>query len=92
MFDAEIIVSDGSLTGVDTYTTWHISNKTVVTISQDDDPEDGYDGGAKTQKDYYVYYLIGNPQSTGRTKYLFIGDSLDGNTDISFIEERLLHQ
>ena len=90
MFDAEIIVSDGSLTGVDTYTTWHISNKTVVTISQDDDPEDGYDGGAKTQKDYYVYYLIGNPQSTGRTKYLFIGDSLDGNTDISLYRRALI--
>ena len=90
LFDAEIIVSDGSLTGIDTYTTWHISNKTVVTISQDDDPEDGYDGGAKTQKDYYVYYLIGNPQSTGRTKYLFIGDSLDGNTDISLYRRALI--
>ncbi|MDC3102806.1 Ig-like domain-containing protein [Gammaproteobacteria bacterium] len=90
LFDAEIIVSDGSLTGVDTYTTWHISNKTVVTISQDDDPEDGYDGGAKTQKDYYVYYLIGNPQSIGRTKYLFIGDSLDGNTDISLYRRALI--
>ena len=90
LFDAEIIVSDGSLTGIDTYTSWHISNKTVVTISQDDDPEDGYDGGAKTQKDYYVYYLIGNPQSTGRTKYLFIGDSLDGNTDISLYRRALI--
>ena len=90
LFDAEIIVSDGSLTGVDTYTTWHISNKTVVTISQDDNPEDGYDGGAKTQKDYYVYYLIGNPQSTGRTKYFFIGDSLDGNTDISLYRRALI--
>ena len=90
LFDAEIIVSDGSLTGVDTYTTWHISNKTVVTISQDDNPEDGYDGGAKTQKDYYVYYLIGNPQSTGRTKYLFIGDSLYGNTDISLYRRALI--
>ena len=90
LFDAEIIVSDGSLTGLDTYTSWHISNKTVVTISQDDDPEDGYDGGAKTQKDYYVYYLIGNPQSTGRTKYLFIGDSLDGNTDISLYRRALI--
>ena len=54
LFDAEIIVSDGSLTGVDTYTTWHISNKTVVTINQDDNPEDGFDGGAKTEKDCVV--------------------------------------
>jgi hypothetical protein len=90
LFDAEIIVSDGSLTGVDTYTTWHISNKTVVTINQDDNPEDGFDGGAKTEKDYYVYYLVGNPSSKGRTKYLFIGDSLNGSTDISLYRRALI--
>ena len=90
LFDAEIIVSDGNLTGSDTYTTWHISNKTVVTINQDDDPEDGFDGGAKTPKDYYVYYLVGNPTSKGRTKYLFIGDSLDGAGDISLYRRALI--
>ena len=90
LFDAEIIVSDGNLTGVDTYTTWHISNKTVVTINQDDNPEDGFDGGAKTEKDYYVYYLVGNPASKGRTKYLFIGDSLNGSTDISLYRRALI--
>ena len=90
LFDAEIIVSDGNLTGVDTYTTWHISNKTVVTINQDDNPEDGFDGGAKTEKDYYVYYLVGNPSSKGRTKYLFIGDSLNGSTDISLYRRALI--
>ena len=90
LFDAEIIVSDGNLTGVDTYTTWHISNKTVVTINQDDNPEDGFDGGAKTEKDYYVYYLVGNPTSKGRTKYLFIGDSLNGSTDISLYRRALI--
>ena len=90
LFDAEIIVSDGNLTGIDTYTTWHISNKTVVTINQDDNPEDGFDGGAKTEKDYYVYYLVGNPSSKGRTKYLFIGDSLNGSTDISLYRRALI--
>ena len=90
LFDAEIIVSDGNLTGVDVYTTWHISNKTVVTINQDDDPTDGFEGGAKTQKDYYVYYLVGNPSSEGRTKYLFIGDSLDGSSDINLYRRALI--
>ena len=90
LFDAEIIVSDGSLSGSDTYTTWHISNKRVVTISQDDDPEDGFDGGAKTLKDYYVYYLVGDPNSKGRTKYLFIGDSLNGSTDINLYRRALI--
>ena len=90
LFDAEIIVSDGSLSGSDTYTTWHISNKRVVTISQDDDPEDGFDGGAKTLKDYYVYYLVGDPNSKGRTKYLFIGDSLNGSRDINLYRRALI--
>ena len=89
-FDAEIIVSDGDLTGSDTYSTWHISNKTIVTINQDDDPEDGFDGGSKTAKDYYVYYLVGDPSSRGRTKYLFIGDSLNGQTDINLYRRALI--
>ena len=90
LFNADIIVSDGSLTGSDTYSTWHISNKTIITINQDDNPEDGFDGGAKTQKDYYVYYLIGNPSSIGRTKYLFIGDSLNGDTDLDLYRRALV--
>ena len=89
-FDAEIIVSDGDLTGSDSYSTWHISNKTVVTINQDDDPEDGFVGGSKTLKDYYVYYLVGDPSSRGRTKYLFIGDSLNGESDINLYRRALI--
>lgn len=89
-FDAEIIVSDGDLTGSDSYSTWHISNKTVVTINQDDDPEDGFVGGSKTSKDYYVYYLVGDPSSRGRTKYLFIGDSLNGESDINLYRRALI--
>jgi len=47
------------------FETWFVSNKTTVTIQQDDDPEDGFgaDGGTKTPKDYTVYYLSGNPSS-----------------------------
>ncbi len=90
LFNADIIVSDGDLTGSDTYSTWHISNKTTVTINQDDNPEDGFNGGAKTQKDYYVYYLIGNPSSIGRTKYLFIGDSLNGDIDLNLYRRALV--
>ena len=90
LFDAEITVSDGSLTGSDTYTTWHISNKSIVTINQDDDPDDGFVGGDKTSKDYYVYYLVGDPNSKGKTKYLFIGDSLNGLTDINLYRRALV--
>ena len=90
LFNTEIIISDGSLSNSDMFTTWLISNKTTVTINQDDNPDDGFDGGAKTQKDYYVYYLSGSPNSIGRTKYLFIGDSLDGQSDIDLYRRALV--
>ena len=77
LFNTEIIISDGSLSNSDMFTTWLISNKTTVTINQDDNPDDGFDGGAKTQKDYYVYYLVGGDASFGRTDYLFVADSLE---------------
>ena len=35
-------------------------------------------------------YLVGNPTSKGRTKYLFIGDSLDGAGDISLYRRALI--
>ena len=90
LYTAELTVSDGELSGSDIYTTWIISNKSIVTIEQDVDPEDGFSGGEKVSKDYYVYYLVGSPSSKGRTKYLFIGDSLDGNSDIGLYRRALI--
>ncbi|MBL32341.1 MAG: hypothetical protein CMD79_00325 [Gammaproteobacteria bacterium] len=90
LFNTEITVTDGALSDSDLFTTWLISNKTVVTINQDVNPEDGFDGGEKIAKDYYVYYLSGNPTSRGRTKYLFIGDSLDGQGDIDRYRRALI--
>ena len=90
LFNTEITVTDGALSDSDLFTTWLISNKTIVTINQDVNPEDGFDGGEKIAKDYYVYYLSGNPTSRGRTKYLFIGDSLDGQGDIDRYRRALI--
>ena len=90
LFNTEITVSDGALSNSDLFTTWLISNKTIVTINQDVNPDDGFDGGEKISKDYYVYYLSGNPSSRGRTKYLFIGDSLDGQRDIDLYRRALI--
>ena len=47
LFNTEITVSDGALSGSDLFTTWLISNKTTVTINQDVNPDDGFDGGEK---------------------------------------------
>ena len=43
----------------------------------DDDKSDGFDSGTTTDKDYYVYYLVGGDASFGRTDYLFVADSLE---------------
>ena len=76
-FPAEIIISDGNLTNSDVFTTWFIADKQIVTVAMDDDKSDGFDSGSTTNKDYYVYYLVGGGSSFGRTDYLFVADSLN---------------
>lgn len=90
LFTAEINISDGTSTTSLVFESWFVSNKSTKTIQQDNDPEDGFEGGDKTPKDYIVYYLSGSPSSLGRTKYLFIGDSLDGNADIELYRRALI--
>ena len=95
-FPAEIIVSDGNLTNSDTFSTWFIADKKIVTVAKDDDKSDGFDSGSTTNKDYYVYYLVGGGSSFGRTDYLFVADSLDENpndgttSDIESFRDALL--
>ncbi|MFL2710583.1 MAG: Ig-like domain-containing protein [Gammaproteobacteria bacterium] len=73
----EINISDGDLGSTDSLNTWFISNKQIITVSMDDDKSDGFDSGTSTDKDYYVYYLVGGGSSFGRTDYLFVADSLE---------------
>ena len=78
LYDISINVSDGiDMTGV-SLQSWLIADKKVVTISQNVDPE--INDGDKESRDYNIYYLSGNEQSSGRTKYLFVGDSLSGQS------------
>ena len=92
LYNAQLRANDGTSNGVVGFESWFVSNKTTVTIQQDDDPEDGFgaDGGTKTPKDYIVYYLSGNPSSLGKTKYLFIADSLDGTSDVDLYRRALI--
>ena len=76
LFDAEIVISDGIDTDRDSFTTWFIANKQIITVAMDDDKSDGFDAGSTTNKDYYVYYLVGGGNTFGRTDYLFVADSL----------------
>ena len=95
-FSTQILVSDGDLSSEDTFSTWFIADRQVVTVAMDDDKSDGFDEGSTTNKDYYIYYLVGGGSTFGRTDYLFVADSLqedpnDGTTsDIESFREALL--
>ncbi len=77
LLNAELKVSDGDLVSSDTFNSWFIADKKIVTVPMDDDKSDGFDSGTTTDKDYYVYYLVGGDASFGRTDYLFVADSLE---------------
>jgi len=77
LLSAELKVSDGDLVSSDTFNSWFIADKKIVTVAMDDDKSDGFDSGTTTDKDYYVYYLVGGDESFGRTDYLFVADSLE---------------
>ena len=90
LFNAEIRASDGVDSSSILFESWFAGSRRTVTIEQDDDPEDGFDGGAKTPKDYEIYYLSGGPNSLAGTKYLFVGDSLNGESDRELYRKALL--
>ena len=90
LYTAEIRVSDGIDFSAISFESWFAGNRRTITIQQDDDPEDGFDGGDKTPKDYEIYYLSGGPNSLAGTTYLFVGDSLNGETDIDLYRRALI--
>jgi hypothetical protein len=90
LYDAEVRVFDGVDFDSVSFEAWFVANRREVRIQQDDDPEDGFDGGAKTPKDYKVYYLSGGPSAMGKTQYLFIGDSLANANEIDLYRRALL--
>ena len=89
-YTAEVRVFDGSNYDSVNFESWFVGNRRIITIQQDVNPEDGFDGGEKISKDYEIYYLSGGPDSLAGTKYLFVGDSLNGQTDISLYRRALL--
>ena len=89
-YNAEVRVFDGEDYDSAAFDAWFVSNRSEIRIQQDDDPEDGFDGGDKSPKDYRVYYLSGGPSAMGKTKYLFIGDSLNNAGEIDLYRRALL--
>lgn len=91
LYTAQLNVSDGEDTSSLNLEAWFAADKKTITINQDDDPEDGFGNeGAKTPKQYRVYYLSGNDTSKGLTKYLFIADSINDQNDIDLYRRALL--
>ena len=90
LYTAEIRASDGIDFSAISFESWFAGNRRTITIQQDDDPEDGFDGGDKTPKDYEIYYLSGGSNSLAGTTYLFVGDSLNGETDIDLYRRALI--
>tara|TARA_E500000331_G_scaffold79927_1_gene75561 strand:- start:588 stop:2636 length:2049 start_codon:yes stop_codon:yes gene_type:complete len=88
--NAKLKISDGTASTFTAFDTWFIANKDTVTISQDDDKNDGFIEGSKTEKDYYVYELIGDTNSTAGTKWLFVADSLADDSDVTAFRTALL--
>ena len=88
--NAKLSVSDGTVSSSSTFDTWFIANKNTLTVSKDDDKSDGFDEGTRTDKDYYVYELIGDTNSTAGTKWLFVADSLADESDITSFRTALL--
>lgn len=90
LLNAKLSVSDGTVSSSSAFDTWFIANKNTVTVSKDDDKSDGFDEGSRTNKDYYVYELIGDTNSTAGTKWLFVADSLADESDITSFRTALL--
>ena len=90
LYDAEIRVFDGNNYDSVIFESWFAGNRRTITIQQDVDPTDGFEGGQKISKDYEIYYLSGGPDSSAGTKYLFVGDSLNGEIDINLYRRALL--
>ena len=90
LYNAEVRVNDGTDIDSVAFEAWFVASRREIRIQQDDDPEDGFDGGAKTPKDYKVYYLSGGPSAMGKTQYLFIGDSLANANEIDLYRRALL--
>jgi hypothetical protein len=90
LFTAEITVSDGVDSDSETFEAWFVANRKEVRIQQDSNPEDGFTGGDKSPRDYSIYYLSGGPSSIGKTKYLFVADSLNNASEIDLYRRALL--
>ena len=74
-----LCVSDGSAEScaTDQIQSYFVSNKEVKSVDYNCDS----DGLNCSQSDQHLYYLVGSPNSSARTNYIFIGDQLTGTTD-----------
>lgn len=80
----EVCVADLSDRTCDSFESWFVADKTVLPINYTDS------SGAATTADYYIYYLLGGPNTTNGTQYLFVGDLLSDNDDLDSFRVSLI--
>jgi hypothetical protein len=79
--EISICVSDESLNSCSSFSSYFISNKTIISIGSDCRLENGEEN-CFSYNDHYLYYLVGSPDDQAATEYVFIGDRLtSGNID-----------
>ena len=78
--DLEDTTCEGDIEG------YYISNKDLKSVTYNCDN----DGNNCETSNQYLYYLIGNPSTSARTNYVFIGDQLNGENDKDEFHLRLL--
>jgi hypothetical protein len=74
-----LCVSDGSIEtcASDQIQAYYVANKEVKNVEYDCDT----DGLNCSESDQHLYYLVGSPNSSAKTNYIFIGDQLTGTAD-----------
>ena len=71
-------VSDGAIeTCAGSIESYFVSNKQIQTVDYNCDDS----GENCSQSNQHLYYLVGSPDSSARTNYIFIGDQLTGTED-----------
>ena len=90
LYTAEIRASDGVNFNSISFESWFASNKRTLLFNKTMTLKMVLMVEHKTSKDYEIYYLSGGPNSLAGTTYLFVGDSLIGQSDIDLYRRALI--
>ena len=86
LFTMSLCVFDGYIdTCAGEIQSYFVTNKETINVDYGCDSE----GLNCSQSDQHLYYLVGSPNSSAKTNYIFIGDQLTGTSDSDEFRLRL---